>query len=112
VGEAAVNCFLVSHTATTLAFITAATARPVVAEIAASMGLHLAAPEACAAVSAIAVDTWDTPGLIFEVVEALHEAGVRLVQITDSVGSVTCLVPGPEEGRAVIALHQKFQLAG
>jgi hypothetical protein len=37
---------------------------------------------------------------------------VRLVQITDSVGSVTCVVPSAEGGCAVVALHRKFQLAG
>ena len=87
------TCSLVSHTATTLAFVTAAGARPAVERIAAELSLPLAPVEACATVSAIAVDTWDTPGLIFQIVEALHDAGVRLVQITDSVGSVTCLVP-------------------
>jgi aspartate kinase len=102
----------VSHTASTLAFVTAASAQPAVEQIAAAMGLPLATVEACAMVSAIAVDTWDTPGLIFQVVEALQQAGVRLVQITDSVGSVTCLVPGADGAKAVLALHQKFQLAG
>ena len=63
-------------------------------------------------VSAIAIDTWDTPGLIFQVVEALHEAGLRLIQLSDSVGSVATLIPLPDAGRAVAALHQKFQLAG
>lgn len=111
-GEADVNCFLVSHTATTLAFVTAAASRPEVERIAGELRLSLEPVEACASVSAIAVDTWDTPGLIFQVVEALHDAGVRLVQITDSVGSVTCLVPSAEAGPAVVALHQKFQLAG
>ena len=110
-GEAGVNSYLESHTATTLAFVTAAGARPAVERIAADLSLPLAPVEACATVSAIAVDTWDTPGLIFQIVEALHDAGVRLVQITDSVGSVTCLVPSAEAGRAVVALHQKFQLA-
>jgi aspartate kinase len=111
-GEAAVSCFLVSHTATTLAFATPAEAQPAVEQIGTAMGLPLAPVEACATVSAIAVDTWDTPGLIYDVVEALHDAGVRLVQITDSVGSVTCVVPSAETGRAVGALHRKFQLAG
>src|SRR5207245_9893553 len=100
-----------SESAATLPFGTAASARPGVEQIAAAMGLPLAPVEACAMVSAIAVDTWDTPGLIFQVVEALQAVGVRLVQITDSVGSVTCLVPSAEAGRAVVALHQKFQLA-
>jgi aspartate kinase len=111
-GEAGVIGYLVSHTATTLAFVTAAEARPAVERIAAAAGLSLTPVEACATVSAIAVDTWDTPGLIFQIVEALQDAGVRLVQITDSVGAVTCLVPSAEAGRAVVALHQKFQLAG
>jgi aspartate kinase len=111
-GDAGINCYLVSHTASTLAFVTAAPARPAVERIAQAIGLSIAPIEACAMVSAIAVDTWDTPGLIYQVVEALHEASVRLVQITDSVGSVTCLVPGAEGAKAVLALHQKFQLAG
>lgn len=111
-GDSETNCYLVSHTATTLAFVTGAGARPAVEQIAAAMGLPLAPVEACAMVSAIAVDTWDTPGLIFQVVEALQDAGVRLVQITDSVGSVACLVPHGDAGRAVAALHQKFQLGG
>jgi aspartate kinase len=111
-GEAEVNSYLVSHTQTTLAFVTAAEARPTVEKIAEAMGLPLAPTEACAMVSAIAVDTWDTPGLIYQVVEALHEAGIRLVQITDSVGAVACLVPYAEAGRAVAALHGRFQLSG
>jgi aspartate kinase len=111
-GEAGVTCYLMSHTAASLAFVTAAEARPAVEAIAAVMGLQLAPAEACTMVSAIAVDTWDTPGLILHVVEALHNAGVRLVQLTDSVGSVACLVPGDEAARAVAALHERFQLAG
>jgi len=111
-GEAGINIYLVGHTEATLSFLTEADSRPAVEQIAAALKLPVAPAEACTTVSAIAVDTWDTPGLIFEVVEALHEAGVRLVQITDSVGSVTCLVPGADGANAVRALHQKFQLAG
>jgi aspartokinase len=58
------------------------------------------------------VDTWDTPGLIFQVVETLHNAGLRLIQLKDSVGAVACLVPAGDAARAVAALHQTFQLAG
>ena len=92
--------------------MTAAEAGPTVAEIAAALGLKAAPAQPCAMVSAIAIDTWDTPGLIFQVVEALNDAGLRLIQLTDSVGSVACLVPHQDAGRAVAALHQKFQLAG
>jgi aspartate kinase len=111
-GEAGVTTYLMSHTATLLAFVTAAEARPAVEAISAALKLQAAPVEACAMVSAIAIDTWDTPGLIFQVVEALHEAGLRLIQLSDSVGSVATLVPHPDAGRAVAALHQKFQLAG
>ena len=111
-GEAGVTTYLMSRTATSLAFVTAAEAQPVVEAIAAELKLRAAPVEACAMVSAIAIDTWDTPGLIFQVVEALHEAGLRLIQLSDSVGSVATLVPHADAGRAVGALHQKFQLAG
>jgi aspartokinase len=111
-GEAGINCYLVGHTDSTLSFITTAGTRAGVEQIAAALKLPVAPAEACVTVSAIAVDTWDTPGLIFEMVEALHQSGVRLVQITDSVGSVTCLVPGADGAKAVRTLHQKFQLAG
>jgi aspartate kinase len=111
-GEAGVTSYLMSHTPTSLAFVTASSERPVVDQIATDLGLSPAPLEECAMVSAIAVDTWDTPGLIFQVVEALNEAGLRLVQLTDSVGSVACLVPAQDAGRAVAALHDTFQLAG
>lgn len=111
-GEAGVAPYLMSHTPASLAFVTGAQERPVVEQIAEALGLAPAPLEECAMVSAIAVDTWDTPGLIFQVVEALHEAGLRLIQLSDSVGSVACLVPSSEAGRAVQALHGRFQLGG
>jgi aspartate kinase len=111
-GDEGVTPYLMSHTADSIAFVTAAEARPEVEAIAAAVGLTAAPLEPCAMVSAIAVDTWDTPGLIFQLVETLHEAKLRLIQLKDSVGAVACLVPMDDAGRAVKALHDRFQLAG
>jgi aspartate kinase len=111
-GEAGVSPYLMSHTPTSLAFVTAVQEREAVEQIAAALGLSAAPLEECAMVSAIAIDTWDTPGLIFQVVEALHAAGLRLIQLSDSVGSVACLVPQSEAAGALQALHDRFQLGG
>jgi aspartate kinase len=111
-GEAGVTPYLMSHTPASLAFVTAAQEQPVVEQMATALGLSPAPLAECAMVSAIAIDTWDTPGLIFQVVEALHKAGLRLIQLSDSVGSVACLVPHTEAARAVQALHERFQLGG
>lgn len=52
------------------------------------------------------------PGVMARVMEALHGAGVRVLQSADSHSTISCLVDAADMVRAVQALHRQFHLAG
>lgn len=64
----------------------------------------------CSKVSIIGAGIRGVPGVMARVVEALNEAGVRILQTADSHLTISCLVRGAEMERAVRALHAKFGL--
>lgn len=67
---------------------------------------------ACAKVSVVGSGIHGIPGVTATIVEALAQAGVRILASTDSHVTVSCLVPLEDMERAVRALHQRFGLAG
>ncbi|MDP2870973.1 MAG: ACT domain-containing protein, partial [Bacillota bacterium] len=52
----------------------------------------------------------DTPGVMARVSEALLEAGVGILQTSDSLMTISCLVDLGDLEPAVRALHTKFGL--
>ncbi len=66
----------------------------------------------CAKVSVVGAGIRGVPGVMARVVEALHEAGIQILQTADSHLTISCLVRGEETARAARALHAKFGLEG
>lgn len=66
----------------------------------------------CAKVSVVGTGIRGVPGVMARVVEALHEAGIQILQSADSHLTISCLVKGEETARAARALHAKFGLEG
>lgn len=64
--------------------------------------------DACSVVSVIATRVWETPGLGVAVLEALHGAGVPVLQTADAALSLSCLIPEKDTERAVQLLHQRL----
>ncbi|GMV37700.1 MAG: aspartokinase [Fimbriimonadales bacterium] len=67
--------------------------------------------ENCTVVSLVAYNYLDQPGVYYDVLSALHAAGVPVWQTADSENSISCLVPETDAKRAVSALHDHFRLS-
>jgi aspartate kinase len=65
----------------------------------------------CAIVSVVALDMWAVPGFLRQVLHALADAKVPVLQVADAQSSVSCLIPGGQERAAVLALHEAFELS-
>jgi aspartate kinase len=52
----------------------------------------------------------DRPGVMAQVVEALKEAGIEILQTGDSHVTITCLVKEEMMEEAIRVLHRKFEL--
>lgn len=74
-------------------------------------GFRVTLRRGCAKVSVIGAGMRGVPGVMARVVEALHDAGVEILQTADSHLTISCLVPGAAGERAVRALHARFGLA-
>ncbi len=64
----------------------------------------------CAKVSVVGTGMRGLPGVMAGVAEALHDAGVEILQTADSHMTISCLVKGEDAERAVRALHARFGL--
>ncbi|ATW24218.1 aspartate kinase [Candidatus Formimonas warabiya] len=73
-------------------------------------GLDVSINAKCAKVAAVGAGMTGVPGVMAQIVEALTEKGVRILQTADSYTSIWCLVPQDDMKKAVRALHEKFQL--
>jgi aspartate kinase len=65
-----------------------------------------------AKVSVVGAGMRGVPGVMAQVVAALHGAGVNILQTTDSHANISCLVREGEVEAAVQALHGQFELGG
>lgn len=63
-------------------------------------------------VSVVAAGHRELPGIIARVYDALTEAGIQVLQVTDSDMSISCLIPETDAPRAVSLLHSAFGLEG
>ncbi len=64
----------------------------------------------CAKVSVVGAGMRGVPGVMAQVVRALKDADVDILQTCDSHLSINCLVPGDDMARTVRALHSHFEL--
>jgi aspartate kinase len=53
---------------------------------------------------------WEEPGFLLSIAQALVDDGIEVLQMADSVGTVSCLVSREDGPRAVRALHRRFEL--
>lgn len=65
----------------------------------------------CAKVSIVGSGMRGMPGVMANVAEALHEAGVKLLQTADSNVTISCLIHKADLEKAVRALHRRFNLS-
>lgn len=66
--------------------------------------------EGCTMVSLVGAQFRPVPGVFFEVLTALHEGQVPVLQTSDSDLSMSVLIPESETHRAVQLLHDRFHL--
>jgi len=64
----------------------------------------------CAKISLVGSGMADRPGVMAQVVEALKEAGIEILQTSDSHVTITCLVKEEMMEEAIRVLHRKFEL--
>lgn len=75
------------------------------------LGFTADVSRSCAKVSIIGAGMRGRPGVMAGVVQALHGAGVDILQTADSHTTISCLVRREEMERALRALHDAFGLA-
>ena len=68
--------------------------------------------ENCTIVSLIAHEFLQQPGIFRRVVEALDKGSIKILQTSDSLLSVSVLVPESDADRTVRLLHDEFELSG
>jgi aspartate kinase len=77
-----------------------------------NMGFKPTAVPGCAKVSIVGAGIAGVPGVMADMVEALSDAGVRILQSADSHTTIWVLVNKDDMVSAVQALHTKFNLGG
>ncbi|MEW6546489.1 MAG: aspartate kinase [Bacillota bacterium] len=73
-------------------------------------GMEVEIREGCAKVSVVGSRMRGLPGVMANVAEALHRAGVEILQTADSHVTISCLVRQEDLEKAVRALHHQFGL--
>lgn len=63
-----------------------------------------------AKVSAVGAGMHGVPGVMAKVAKALQDAGVEILQTSDSHANISCLVREEKVKAAVAALHREFEL--
>lgn len=64
----------------------------------------------CSKVSVIGSKMMGVPGVMATIVRALTRNSIQILQTADSHTTISCLVKGEDTAKAVIALHEEFQL--
>ena len=107
-GAAGINLSLVSRGPNASSFIVTGQAAMRAAVVLDGLGVRNEYRAGCDMVSLVAVNMWEEAGFMLHILEALHEAGVEILQMADSEGAVSCLVDEEQAPAAVRALHQRF----
>ncbi len=66
--------------------------------------------ENCSKVSVVGSKMRGVPGVMSAIVRALTKNNIQILQTADSHTTISCLVKGQDTAKAVIALHQEFEL--
>lgn len=75
-----------------------------------NMGFNPSVLPSCAKVSIVGAGIHGVPGVMADMVEALSDAGIRILQSADSHTTIWVLVDQENMVKAVQALHQKYHL--
>ncbi len=81
------------------------------ANLLSNLGFPVQVSQPCAKVSIIGAGMRGRPGVMARVVQALHGAGVDILQTADSHTTISCLVAREQMDEALRALHNEFELA-
>lgn len=76
-----------------------------------NIGLDVEILPGCAKVSTVGANMAGVPGVMAQIVEALTEENIQILQTADSHTTIWCLVKKEDMEKAVIALHKKFNLS-
>ncbi len=95
-----------------VAFIVAMQDLPVARRVITGLGYDVGVVEGCAKVSIVGEGMRGTPGIMARLATALAEAGVAILQTSDSHYSISCLVREEQLELAARALHAQFGLGG
>jgi aspartate kinase len=109
-GEAGINLYLTSIGPQTSSFIADRAHAERVMEILREQGRQFELVECCEMVSLVALNMWDEPGFLLRIAQSLADQRIRMLQMADSEGTVSCLVAEADAARAVKALHDAFWL--
>ena len=74
------------------------------------LGLQVRERRGCAKVSVVGTRMRGVPGVMASVAEALHRAGVEILQTADSHVTISCLIRQEDLESAVRSLHHQFRL--
>jgi aspartate kinase len=75
-------------------------------------GLRYSVLKRCAKVTAIGAGITGVPGIMANIMRALAESEVKILQTSDSLITISCLVPEEDRTKAVKSIHDKFNLGG
>lgn len=64
----------------------------------------------CSKISVVGSKMRGVPGVMSAIVRALTRNNIQILQTADSHTTISCLVKGQDTAKAVIALHQEFEL--
>jgi aspartate kinase len=92
------------------AFVVEEQRASLVKEILEKAGFTVTINAPCAKVSLVGFEMADRPGVMAQLVEAMQESGIEILQTGDSHVTISCLVWEKDMERAIQALHRKFQL--
>jgi len=92
------------------AFVVEEQRASLVREILEKAGFTVTINAPCAKVSLVGFEMADRPGVMAQLVEAMQESGIEILQTGDSHVTISCLVWEKDMERAIQALHRKFQL--
>jgi aspartate kinase len=107
-GQAGISMYLNSLGPSTSSFIVDQSAARRVEALLQQFGLQYEMCENCEMVSVVALNMWEEPGFLRSIAQALYDAGIEMLQMADSEGTVSCLVSQDDGPRAVRALHDRF----
>lgn len=107
-GDAGISMYLNSLGPSTSSFIVDQSAARRVEALLRELGLDYQLCENCEMVSVVALNMWEEPGFLRSIAQALFDAGIGMLQMADSEGTVSCLVSQADAARAVKALHDRF----